>query len=253
MAGIDSPRFLLASFASFYEEVARVKLAIKNKELVRLLQPEQPYEAIEPQELAERVSHRLRAIIDQQSHDIAAQANDAEMEIYRRARYAMVALADEIFILNQPWPAAEYWPEYLLEYAVAGTRIAGRKFFDYVQAQLDCRERTTLDADLAAVLLLALQLGFQGMYRGKEGQAALRSYRAKLYPLASGRKLGGDEPRMFAQAYEHTVVYDRDNTRVALTPWLRMAAYGTVAYLLLSSLVWLVLTWSLLKLIRSAI
>jgi type VI secretion system protein ImpK len=251
MAGIEAPRFLTC-FATFYEEVARLKLAIKNKDLVRLLQPAQPYATIEPQELAERVSHRLRTIIDQQSRDVAAQANDAEMETYRRSRYAMVALADEIFILNLAWPSAEYWPEYLLEHAVAGTRIAGRQFFDYVREQLSIRERTSLDADLAAVFLLALQLGFQGMYRGKDGQEALRAYRTRLYPLASGRKLDGDGGRMFAQAYEYTVVNDRDNTRVALTPWLRWVAYGAVAYLILSSLLWIVLTWSLLGVIGSA-
>jgi type VI secretion system protein ImpK len=251
MAGNESPR-LLTCFATFYEEVARLKLAIENKDLVRLLQPEKPYAAIEAQELAERISHRLLAIVDQQSRDIAAQATDAEMEAYRRTRYAMVALADEIFILNLSWPSAEYWPEYLLEHAVAGTRLAGRQFFDYARDQLGIRERTTVDADLAAVFLLALQLGFQGMYRGREGQDALRAYRNKLYPLASGRKLDGVGARMFAQAYEYTVVNDRDNTRVALTPWLRWVAYGAVAYLVLSSLLWLTLTWSLLDVIGSA-
>lgn len=250
MASAASPRFLTC-FATFYEEVARLKLAIKNQDLVRLLQPEQPYATLEAQELAERVSHRLRAIIDQQSRDITTQATDAQLETYRRTCYAMVALADEIFILNLPWPSAEYWPEYLLEHAVSGTRIAGRKFFEYVREQLGIRERTSVDADLAAVFLLALQLGFQGMYRGKEGQEVLRAYRNKLYPLASGRKLDGDAGRMFAQAYEHTVVNDRDNTRAALTPWLRWVAYGAAAYLVLSSLLWLSLTWSLLRVIGS--
>jgi type VI secretion system protein ImpK len=252
MSGNEAPR-VLTCFVTFYEEVARLKLAIKNKDLVRLLQPDQPYATIEPQELAERISHRLRAIIDRQSRDIATQATDAEMETYRRTRYAMVALADEIFILNLTWPSAEYWPEYLLEHAVAGTRLAGRQFFDYAREQLGIRERTSLDADLAAVFLLAMQLGFQGMYRGKEGQEALRAFRTKLYPLASGRRLDGNGGRMFAQAYDYTVVNDRDNTRVALAPWLRWVAYGAGAYLIVSSLLWLTLTWSLLNVIQGAL
>jgi type VI secretion system protein ImpK len=105
---------------------------------------------------------------------------------------------------------------------------------------------------LAAVFLLALQLGFQGMYRGKEGQEALRAFRTKLYPLASGRKLDSNTGHMFAQAYEYTVVNDRDNSHVALTPWLRWIAYGAAAYLLASSVLWLVLTWALLGEIGSA-
>jgi type VI secretion system protein ImpK len=78
-------------------------------------------------------------------------------------------------------------------------------------------------------------------------------YRERLYPLASVSKLGSVEARAFPQAYDYTVVSDRDNTRIALAPWLRAAAYGAIGYLVLSSLVWLLLTWSLLDAIDEAV
>lgn len=250
MPSVDAGRTsLLSYFARFYEEVARIKLASDKGELVRLLQPEAPHVQVDAHELAERVSKRLLEVLDRQTRKITI-TSDAEEEAFRRTRYVMLVLADEIFILNLPWPAAEHWPEHLLEYAIFRTRIAGRRFFDYVQQLIDTRDRTQLDSDFAAVLLLALQLGFQGMYRGRAD--ALRDYRNKLYPLASGHKLGGAQEQMFPQAYEYTVVSDRDNTRVALAPWLRAVAYGAIAYLIVSSVVWLLLTWSLLGAIGGA-
>jgi type VI secretion system protein ImpK len=238
--------FLLGRFSAFYEDVARIKLAVRRGELARLLEPAAPHAQIEPHELAERVANRLLALLDRQGHEVAATATEAELAAYRQARYVMVALADEIFILDLPWAAAEHWPEHLLEYTVARSRIAGRRVFDMAAAVLDCRAPTPLDVELAAVLLLALQLGFQGKYRGTEGRRKLAEYRAKLYRIARAGELGAQHAHAFAQAYDYTVVSDRDNTRIALAPWIRVAAYGAVAYLLVSSLVWLALTWSLL-------
>jgi type VI secretion system protein ImpK len=248
-----APSFLLARFAAFYEEVAQIKLAILKGGLVRLLDPANPHAEMPPHEMAERIAHRLLTVLDRQSRDVQAAATGAELEAYRRARYAMVALADEIFILELHWPGAEHWPEHLLEHTVERSRVAGRRFFTLVEDLMGVGERTALDADLAAVLLLAMQLGFQGMYRGPEGRQKLRQYRARLYPLASGRKLGATAARAFPQAYDYTVVSDRDNTRIALAPWLRAAAYGALGYLVLSSLVWLLLTWSLLDAIGGAV
>lgn len=252
-ANAAASNFLLGRFSSFYEEIARIKLAILKGELMRLLEPDNPHAEMDPDQMAERIAHRLLVVLDRQSRDVQAAATGAELETYRHARYAMVALADEIFILELNWPGAEHWPEYLLEYTVERTRVAGRRFFSLVEDLMGVGERTMLDADLAAVLLLAMQLGFQGMYRGPEGRQKLRQYRARLYPLASGRKLGSVEVHAFPQAYDYTVVSDRENTRIALAPWLRAAAYGAIGYLVLSSLVWLLLTWSLLDAINGEV
>jgi type VI secretion system protein ImpK len=253
LVGAPAYTFLLGRFAAFYEDVARIKLAAQKGELSRLLRPDRPHETLEPHDLAERVASRLLDVLDRQARDVAAASTEAEMAAYRRARYVMVALADEIFILNLPWPGAEHWPEHLLEHSIERSRIAGRRFFDEAQALIDCRAPTPLDVDLAAVLLLALQLGFQGRYRGREGRRTLADYRTRLYKLASAGEQGARRTHAFAQAYEYTVVSDRDNTRIALAPWVRAAVYGAIGYLVLSSLVWLVLTWSVLEAIGRAL
>lgn len=246
-----SRSFLLSCFAGFYEEVARIKLAAHSGGLVRLLQPDAPHEQLAPHDLAERVAKRLIGVLESQQRQVA-KATPAEQKAYKDTRYVMVALADEIFILNLPWPAAEHWPDHLLEYTFYRTRIAGRQFFTYVQGLIDSRDRSPLDADFAAVLLLSMQLGFQGMYRGGEdGRDALHALRAKLYPIATQAQGNGDA-YMFPQAYEYTVISNHDNTRVALAPWLRALAYGALVYLLVSSIVWWALTQSLLNVIKEA-
>src|SRR3569623_487350 len=164
MSAAQPYSFLLGRFSAFYEDVARIKLAARQGELARLLDPKAPHVQIEPHELAERVANRLLALLDRQAHEVAATATEAELAAYRQARYVMVALADEIFILDLPWPAAEHWPEHLLEYTVARSRIAGRRVLDMAAAVQDCRAPTPLGVALAAVLLLALQQGFQGKY-----------------------------------------------------------------------------------------
>ncbi|HEV7776989.1 MAG TPA: DotU family type IV/VI secretion system protein [Luteibacter sp.] len=243
--------FLLSRFAAFYEEVAEIK--VHAGDMAGLLQPDKPHEEIEPHAMAERIAARLLAVLDTQAHEVANTATETEMIAYRRTRYVMTALADEIFILDLRWPGAEHWPEYLLEYAVHRTRVAGREFFVLAQESVNCRAPSALDIEFAGVLLLALQLGFRGMYRGREGQGVLRDLRAKLYKLASAGEMGKHEAHAFEQAYHYTVVSDRDNTRVALAPWIRAAVYGSIGYLVLSSMVWLVLTWSTLDAIGRAI
>ncbi len=237
---------LLGRFAAFYETVAEVKLAAQRGDLERLLQPDTPHAVLSAHDLAARVSAYLLDVLDKQKHEVVASATEAELAIYVRARYAMLALADEIFILDLAWPGAEHWPEYLLEYRIEHSRIAGRRFFDLAQALVDSRAPAPLDADLAGVFLLALQLGFKGRYRGHSGEATIAAFRGKLYKLASQGDLGVARRHAFDEAYKHTVTTDRDNSRTALMPWVRGALYGALGYLVVSSVVWLVLTWSLL-------
>jgi type VI secretion system protein ImpK len=236
--------FLLARFAAFYEEVARIKVAIDDDTLVAMLRPDNPHADIEPHEMAERVAIYLLGILDKQLHEVTNGATETELAAYMRTRYVMTALADEIFILNVKWAASEHWPEFLLEHTLQRSRIAGRQFFVLAQEAVDCRAPLPLDIEFAAVLLLALQLGFQGMYRGEAGKQTRREFRNKVYKLASIGELGERREHVFAQAYDYTVVYDRDNTRVALGPWVRAAVYGALIYVVISSAVWLVLTWS---------
>ncbi|NKZ40182.1 MULTISPECIES: DotU family type IV/VI secretion system protein [Oleiagrimonas] len=250
--------FLLEHFSAFYEELARIKQAARSQELTRLLEPDTPHAEIDPHVMAERVAARLLAVMDAQMHEVRGTATGAEMDAYRRTRYVMAALADEIciFDLSRPgtndWTA--HWTEHLIEYSIARSRIAGRQFFALAKALVECRAPSVLEANLAAVFLLALQLGFQGMYRGPEGRNVLRAYRSRLYKLARLGDIGKQREHAFPQAYDYAVQVDESSVQIrpALSPWLRAAAYVTVGYLLVSSAIWLTLTWSVVNTLGGA-
>lgn len=243
---------LLGRFAAFYEQVAELKLAARKETLASMLLPDAPHVVLSAHDMAARVSAYLLDVLDKQGREVVSVSTEAELAVYRRARYVMLALADEVFILDLRWPGAEHWPEYLLEYSVERSRIAGRRFFDEAQALVDSRAPSPLEIDLAAVFLLALQLGFKGRYRGPSGERAIAGFRGKLYKLASQGDLGAARQHAFDDAYKHSVTTDRDNSRTALMPWVRGALYGLGAYLVVSSVLWLVLTWSLLDTIQRA-
>ncbi|KGI78270.1 DotU family type IV/VI secretion system protein [Oleiagrimonas soli] len=243
--------FLLEHFSAFYEELARIKQAARSQELTRLLEPDRPHAEIDPHAMAERVAARLLAVMDAQMHIVRGMATGAEMDAYRRTRYVMAALADEVIIfeLSRPdsndWTA--HWVEHLIEHSIARSRVAGRQFFVLAKALVECRAPSVLEANLAAVFLLALQLGFKGMYRGPESNSILRAYRSRLHKLARLGDIGKAREHAFPQAYDYAVQVDESSAQVrpALSPWLRAATYVTVGYLLLSSALWITLTWSL--------
>src|SRR5579859_742019 len=94
---------LLARFAEFYEEVARLKLAIREGQLPMYLAmggtPKDPV-ALSGGELAALVSQRLQTRLQEQARDVALAGTQAEIDNYRIAQYAMAALADEVFIIE---------------------------------------------------------------------------------------------------------------------------------------------------------
>ncbi|QNM95339.1 DotU family type IV/VI secretion system protein [Chitinimonas koreensis] len=229
---------LIGRFAEFYEEVALCKQAIVDGRLALMFAGDLPAEP-SPHDLAALVSGRLAQRLAAQGRDVAEHAGDAEQRAYRVAQFAMAALADEIFILEVRWPAAEHWLSHLLEYTLFRRREAGRMFFELLASLLRTRGRGQLQLELAAVFLLALQLGFKGEYRGRSGQAALAEYRKRLLGFIAARRpadlLAGPA---FPQAYAYTLGDAADRRLAPLTPWYRAAAIGLVVYLLLSSALW---------------
>src|SRR4029079_15818998 len=60
------------------------------------------------------VWRRLLTVLERQALDAGREGGDFALELYRRAQFAMTALADEIF-LNLEWPGREAWREKLLQ------------------------------------------------------------------------------------------------------------------------------------------
>ncbi|MBI3897232.1 MAG: DotU family type IV/VI secretion system protein [Gammaproteobacteria bacterium] len=232
---------LLVCFAEVYEEIARIKLAIRDGRLPLYLGDGKEPVAANGNDLAAAVSQRLKSRLQQQARMLKTCGTEAEIEVYGGAQYAMVALADELFILEVDWPGRDAWQQVLLEQGLFGSSNAGRRFFAQLDELLKSRVQNPLNDDLAAVFLIALQLGFKGEYRGQRNAPVLKSYREKLIQfLGAGHATLMERPA-FLQAYQYRISEPRGERLAPVSRWYRLAALGLLIYLMVSSVVWMAL------------
>jgi len=237
-----APLFLVARFAEYYEQVAAIKLAIAEGRLGAYLTVGDETPPSEPIDLAARVSGRLAAVLKTQRADTARlQMPPALEEAHEKAIYVMAALTDEIFILETDWVGTDAWLDVLLEYRVCHSRIGGTEFFRMADELLGSRARDPLESDLAAVLLLALRLGFKGRYRGAGGEEALRTLRTRLFRLIERRYEDIDEGPAFPQAVGQLRDAETPKRMAPLTPWLVGMGVVLAVYLVVSSAIWIAL------------
>jgi len=239
----SSPYFLLGCFADFYEEVASIKLAFAQGRLSSYLAVGDETPPTRAADLAARVSARLEALLRQQASDVRRRGSVAQTKLHLLAQYVMASMADEIFILELDWPGREAWLQQLLEYKLFRSHDAGRRFFSYADQLLHTHNRSVLHADLASVFLLALQLGFKGQHRGDAGgvgDAALRSYRQRLYQFSNARERDGAAQTAFAQAYRHRMVGTKDERLAPLSRWYVAGQIALAVWVAASTVVWAV-------------
>lgn len=230
---------LLAGFAEFYEELAAIKLALREGRLPAYLALGGAPAAGPDQAL--RVASRLAQVLEGQARALAQDGTSAEVKAGRIARYAMAALADEILLLDPdlpPWIGRDAWLGVLLERRLYGTNDAGQRFFVLADQVLAASDRSSLRLDLASVFLLALQLGFRGRHRGAGGAAMLAEYRRRLHLVARSSARAESGLPAFPQAYEQLLVGEKEQRFAPLRRWYAPAIMAACAYLLISSGVW---------------
>lgn len=236
---IGAPLFLLARFAEFFEEVESIKLAIAEGRLGALLSVGDEAPPTRPEDLATRVSSRLAAVLLAQRKALERTSSPSLIDAHEQAMYVMAALADELFILEIDWSGRDAWMEVLLERKLFQSRNAGVHFFDMAEALLGSRTIDALHVDVAAVMVLALRLGFKGKYRGEHSHAELRELRARLFRLVE-RVHGQDETGIaFPQTLTQLQSGGKRLRLAPLTPWFIGGAVLLVVYLIVSSAVWL--------------
>lgn len=244
--------FLLSCFAEFYEAVAGIKLAIAEGRLPLLLRVGDQEPPTASADIAAFVSGQLAGVLRKQAARVARERAPGELKAYQIASYAMAALADEIFVLEVAWIGSEAWLDVLLEYKLFKSRCAGRHFFLLAQRLLDTHVRGPLHIDLACVLLMVLQLGFKGQYRGSLLEGELHGLRARLFALLGSDK-GNDKrkgngkqtsqgqealERAFPQAYQNLVLSAEPARLAPLTPWYIAGGVAFLLYIAVSTVLW---------------
>ena len=94
-------------------------------------------------------------------------------ELYKKAKYPLAVLADEILIHSE-WEHADSWQrQHLLEKRYFGTNIGGDEVFRLAS------ELRYDEVEMAAILFTAIALGVRGTYHRKPDKLA--EVRSKLY------------------------------------------------------------------------
>jgi type VI secretion system protein ImpK len=154
------------------------------------------------------------------------------------AGYVMAALADEALLHRIDWAGQATWETMLLEDALYGTRIAGERIFAVAEEQ--AAGSSAFQPGLALAILLALQLGFRGRYRGVDDAGALHRLRLRLYELLCREPWtpAVDWQGTFAAASAPALTDDRFRYLPRLKPWLMAVAASMVGLLLITHGMW---------------
>lgn len=225
--------FLVRQFRAFYAELSLLRRDIERGAVV--VNGEDAGEEDAAQSAA-ALQARLGAELQAQQQAVRRRGGESLVERYRLVKYAMVALADEVF-LQMPWEGREYWYNHLLETREFDSQNAGTQVFEIIDRTL---QRQAAELDVATVYLYVLALGFEGQYRDTRDDTALNEYRERLYrhiKQFQAQQLGEDRS-VSPDAYRHTL----DQGRVQLLPNLRWWVGGLVAtaglYILATTALW---------------
>ncbi len=240
--------FLLDRFHELYREILRLREKVSQGSWVFDAAPARPGGSAgagsTPETAPTAVWRTLLTLLERQALEAGRNGGDFALEVYRRAQYAMAALADEVF-LHLDWVGREAWRDHLLEARLFGTHRAGEELFERIEELL--RDHDTVYGELARVYLTILALGFQGKYRGQpDGERELESYRRRLFRFIFGRDpqtvvaggggTGGE--RLVPQAYASTLDEVSRSKLPHLKPWLWAVAVLTLLWIAGGHLLW---------------
>lgn len=88
-------------------------------------------------------------------------------EFVKLAVYVTIAFLDEV-VLYTRGSLASAWAGRPMQEEIFDDHVAGERFFQHLEALLD-RQDSAFVADILEILVLCLQLGFQGRYAGSDG------------------------------------------------------------------------------------
>jgi type VI secretion system protein ImpK len=239
---MENRHLISNAFLAFYTELARIKAVLLSPHPQLLLpeklraRPEGTEDSgVDYNQLAAYLSRQLEGYILKQRKKVEEACTALELKTYQQGEYVMVALADELFILEIAWPGADHWHRYLLEHRLYASDASGQKFFTRLEALLHDKSQDLLLKDLAAVYLFAIRMGFAGRYRGRSRYQDLDKYQRALLTFIG--HTGTDLP-LFKQSYGHTLNEGVSLRLAPLAPWKKGAVLVFLVYILASYWVW---------------
>lgn len=203
---------------------------------------EAPLEVLaQGESVADKVATQLASVTRRLAREAMAWTGAAGETDIAAAQYAFVALLDELLLFSD-WPGHAAWEARPLEVRVFGTRAAGERLPDAIEALLTQRDAS--QRDLANVYLACLILGFRGRLRGEAGALRHDQLRHALFAFAMQRDA---EPAHLAAPLERVALAPRRTVMLSkmFPDHVRFAALlgvGVCVLLGVSHLLWSVAT-----------
>jgi type VI secretion system protein ImpK len=176
---------------------------------------------------------KLRDVLHAQQATARSSGPSFARDTYREAQYVMAAVADDVFV-QLPWAGARDWAMHPLELDLFGSRCAGQRVFERIDALLAGDNPAA--EELAGIYLAALALGFKGMYADRpNGEQQIAEYRDRLRLCVGDRNLDGP---LVPQGYQDTLELTPGSLLSGARAWWWAAAAVFGTWLIVSSLLW---------------
>jgi type VI secretion system protein ImpK len=228
-------KYLVDEFHVFFDEVYR----LKQKVITLQNQPEEALsEDSNDQRLVESMQRKLRLILEEQTTRLVRQVGDHVSLYFEEARYIMAALADEVF-LSFEWFGHDAWRDNMLESQLFKTQVAGEHFFQRLDNLITHHDPTR--ANVAAIYLLALGLGFRGKYRDQDDLGRIQRYREQLFQLLyhhPNSLFQGGRDQLIFDCYAHTLTLNHSRRLPDVRRWVVAFMGVLLAFITASSMLW---------------
>ncbi len=218
----------------FYQQVVEIKHWIQegelNDQVTAMFNLTHPPSS---EETADAVALKLQRWIEGARLIASKTLTERECERVEQTLFVLVALADELFIMEIDWPGREQWLSQPLEDRLFNSCFAGERFFRGADELLTKRSWEETDRLLASVYLFALRLGFCGRYR--DNNQRLKAYRAQLF-----KRIGGGMPMQLVcpAAYQSIMSSQQEHRLAPLAAWYRNMTIGGLLYLAVGWAIW---------------
>ncbi|RBO81901.1 DotU family type IV/VI secretion system protein [Marinomonas aquiplantarum] len=223
----------------FYQQIITLKHWIVKDQLLLEAKSILKLQALpNPNETATAVNLFLSQWLAEKRQYWASQLTERQALYMDKACFSMVALADELLILELEWVGQESWESKLLEEHFFHSCSAGGTLYRHIDDLLAKAEHEPLEVQLAGVYLLTLRLGFSGQHR--DDVKALKHYRHKLFQLVAKHQ-PVFENILFAQAYEAQMEFQQEQRLAPVSIWYRCAFYIAILYLISGTVAWFIL------------
>lgn len=187
-------------------------------------------------ERVKMIAHYLSSNLGNIYETYRNKLTETEMKYLNIVRYFIVALVDELFILEFTWYGNDYWESVLLEQQLFKTSYSGEKVFQIIDNTINSTTVNNSQKELAIVFLMVIALGFKGKYRYIKDTKIFEIYKDKLLKII-GRKEESVLP-LFRNAYQHIISFPEEKRLSPLSRWYRYGLLFIVIFLIIAHFVW---------------